>query len=341
MDSKPVVLIVDDTPSNLDVLTGILGDIYQIKLAINGKLAIKIAQMVPQPDIILLDIMMPELNGYEVCEILKSQPNTAHIPIIFVTAKIDPSDEVKGLELGAVDYITKPITPAIALQRVKTHLALYDHQRTLYKKVKEQTKEIAQGKLETIHSLGRAAEFKDNETGMHVMRMSHYCHVLALAAGMTEQDADTLRDAAPMHDVGKIGIPDSVLLKPGKLDKEEWATMQKHVDYGVEILGSYGDSQLMRVAIEVAKYHHEKWNGSGYPSGVAGEDIPLVGRIAAIADVFDALTSERPYKQAWSIDKTLGLLKEESGQHFDPHLVDLFLANLDQILEIKERFKDE
>ncbi|NOH80414.1 two-component system response regulator [Vibrio sp. RE86] len=341
MDSKPVVLIVDDTPSNLDVLTGILGDSYQIKLAINGKLAIKIAQMVPQPDIILLDIMMPELNGYEVCEILKSQPNTAHIPIIFVTAKIEPSDEVKGLELGAVDYITKPITPAIALQRVKTHLALYDHQRTLYQKVKEQTKEIAQGKLETIHSLGRAAEFKDNETGMHVMRMSHYCHVLALAAGMTEQDADTLRDAAPMHDVGKIGIPDSVLLKPGKLDKEEWATMQKHVDYGVEILGSYGDSKLMKVAIEVAKYHHEKWNGSGYPNGIAGEDIPLVGRIAAIADVFDALTSERPYKQAWSIDKTLGLLKEESGQHFDPHLVDLFLANLKQILEIKERFKDE
>lgn len=341
MDSKPVVLIVDDTPSNLDVLTGILGDNYQIKLAINGKLAIKIAQMVPQPDIILLDIMMPDLNGYEVCEILKSQPNTAHIPIIFVTAKIEPSDEVKGLELGAVDYITKPITPAIALQRVKTHLALYDHQRTLYQKVKEQTKEIAQGKLETIHSLGRAAEFKDNETGMHVMRMSHYCHVLALAAGMTEQDADTLRDAAPMHDVGKIGIPDSVLLKPGKLDKEEWATMQKHVDYGVEILGSYGDSKLMRVAIEVAKYHHEKWNGSGYPSGIAGEDIPLVGRIAAVADVFDALTSERPYKQAWSIEKTLGLLKEESGQHFDPHLVDLFLANLDQILEIKERFKDE
>lgn len=341
MDSKPVVLIVDDTPSNLDVLTGILGDSYQIKLAINGKLAIKIAQMVPQPDIILLDIMMPDLNGYEVCEILKSQPNTAHIPIIFVTAKIEPSDEVKGLELGAVDYITKPITPAIALQRVKTHLALYDHQRTLYQKVKEQTKEIAQGKLETIHSLGRAAEFKDNETGMHVMRMSHYCHVLALAAGMTEQDADTLRDAAPMHDVGKIGIPDSVLLKPGKLDKEEWATMQKHVDYGVEILGSYGDSKLMRVAIEVAKYHHEKWDGSGYPNGISGEDIPLVGRIAAIADVFDALTSERPYKQAWSIEKTLGLLKEESGQHFDPHLVDLFLANLDQILEIKERFKDE
>ncbi|MEF1228162.1 response regulator, partial [Vibrio fortis] len=228
MSSKPTVLVIDDTPSNLDVLTGILKDTYQVKVAINGHIGIKIAKTVPQPDLILLDIMMPDIDGFEVCRQLKSQPNTAHIPITFVTAKIDPEDEVKGLSLGAVDYLTKPITPQIALQRVKTHIALYDQQRALFSQVKEKTREINLGKLETLNILGRAAEFKDNETGMHVMRMSHYCEVLAKALGMTDEDAETLRDAAPMHDIGKIGIPDSVLLKPGKLDADEWTTMQKH-----------------------------------------------------------------------------------------------------------------
>lgn len=341
MSSKPTVLVVDDTPSNLDVLTGILQNDYQVKVAINGHIALKIATIQPQPDIILLDIMMPDIDGYQVCETLKSQPNTAHIPIIFVTAKIAPEDEVKGLELGAVDYLTKPITPAIALQRVKTQLALYDQQRTLYEKVKEQTSEINQGKLETLQSLGRAAEFKDNETGMHVKRMSHYCYILARSMGFNEQDAETLRDAAPMHDVGKIGIPDRVLLKPGKLDQEEWAIMQRHVEYGVEILGQFSDSKLMRMAIEVAQNHHEKWDGSGYPNGTSGQAIPLTARIAAVADVFDALTSERPYKAAWEVERAVGLLVEEKGQHFDPDVVEHFEKNLDEILVIKERFKDE
>ncbi len=341
MDSKPTVLVVDDTPSNLDVLTGILQKDYQVKVAINGHIALKIAAAQPQPDIILLDIMMPEIDGYQVCKALKSQPNTAHIPVIFVTAKIAPEDEIKGLELGAVDYLTKPITPAIALQRVKTHLALYDQQRTLYEKVKEQTEEINQGKLETIHSLGRAAEFKDNETGMHVKRMSHYCYILARSMGFNEQDAETLRDAAPMHDVGKIGIPDRVLLKPGKLDAEEWQIMQRHVEYGVEILGQFNDSTLMKVAIDIAQNHHEKWNGLGYPRGIAGQEIPLSARIAAVADVFDALTSERPYKAAWDIERAVSLLQEEKGQHFDPDVVDHFAKNIEAILTIKERFKDE
>ncbi|GMM91008.1 HD-GYP domain-containing protein [Vibrio fortis] len=341
MISKPTVLVIDDTPSNLDVLTGILKDTYQVKVAINGHIGIKIAKTVPQPDLILLDIMMPDIDGFEVCRQLKLQPNTAHIPIIFVTAKIDPEDEVKGLSLGAVDYLTKPITPQIALQRVKTHIALYDQQRALFSQVKEKTREINLGKLETLNILGRAAEFKDNETGMHVMRMSHYCEVLAKALGMTDEDAETLRDAAPMHDIGKIGIPDSVLLKPGKLDADEWITMQKHVEYGVEILGRQSDSKLMQMAIQVAQYHHEKWDGTGYPNQISGEEIPLVGRIAAVADVFDALTAERPYKRAWSVDEALNLFKEQKGKHFDPRVVELLFENLPEILAIKERFKDE
>ncbi|MFS1425797.1 HD domain-containing phosphohydrolase, partial [Vibrio splendidus] len=283
----------------------------------------------------------PDIDGYEVCRQLKAQPNTAHIPIIFVTAKIGPEAEVKGLSLGAVDYLTKPITPEIALQRVKTHIALYDQQRALFSQVKEKTQEINLGKLETLNILGRAAEFKDNETGMHVMRMSHYCEILAKALGMTDEDAETLRDAAPMHDIGKIGIPDSVLLKPGKLDADEWITMQKHVEFGVEILGRQGDSKLMRMAIQVAQYHHEKWDGSGYPNQIAGEDIPLVGRIAAVADVFDALTAERPYKKAWSVDEALSLFEEQKGKHFDPTIVDMFFLKLPEILAIKEKFRDE
>ena len=341
MSSKPTVLVIDDTPSNLDVLTGILKDAYQVKVAINGHIGIKIAKTIPQPDLILLDIMMPDIDGFEVCRQLKSQPNTAHIPIIFVTAKIDPEDEVKGLSLGAVDYITKPITPEIARQRVKTHLSLYDQKRALYEQVQEKTEEIKLGLLETIKILGRAAEFKDNETGMHVLRMSHYCYVLAIAAGMPREDAETLRDAAPMHDIGKIGIPDAILLKPGKLDDQEWNVMRQHVEFGIEILGNHSNSKLMKTAVQVAQYHHEKWDGTGYPNQVSGEDIPLVGRIAAVADVFDALTANRPYKQAWSLEDTLALFEREKGKHFDPMVVDLLIQNLDQILSIKEQFKDE
>lgn len=341
MADKATILVVDDTIENLDVLTGLLKQNYQVKAAKSGAIAIKLAQIVPQPDLILLDIMMPDLDGYQVCEILKSQPNTSHIPIIFVTARISPEDEVKGLELGAVDYITKPITPAITLQRVETHLALHDLQRSLYFKVKEQTTEINNSKIEMVKRLGRAAEYKDNETGMHVLRMSYYCRLLALAIGMTMEDADTLREAATMHDIGKIGIHDAVLLKPGKLDPDEWAIMQKHVEIGVDILGTNHDSKLLEMASAVAQHHHEKWNGKGYPQGLKEEQIPLVARIAAIADVFDALTSSRPYKRAWKIEQAVALLEEEKGQHFDPQIVDLFIKHLAEVLDIKSKFKDE
>ncbi|WP_096086629.1 response regulator [Agaribacterium haliotis] len=339
MSDRASVLVVDDTPENIDVLAGVLKQEYQIKVAKNGEMALKIASLASQPDLILLDIMMPGIDGYEVCRRLKQDHTTRHIPIIFVTAKITQEDELKGLELGAVDYITKPISPPVVKARVKTHLALYDQNRELDKKVKEQTREIAETQMKIVQRLGLAAEYKDNETGMHVVRMSHYSRILAEACGMSERDCDLLLAAAPMHDIGKIGIPDAILQKPAKLDADEWKVMQSHAEIGAEILGR-DNSELLQMARIVALTHHEKWDGSGYPKGLEGEEIPRIGRIVAIADVFDALTSERPYKKAWTVEDAVAVLEKDAGSHFDPQLVPLFVKNLDKIVEIKESFKD-
>ncbi|BEU03300.1 two-component system response regulator [Agarivorans sp. OAG1] len=340
MENRATVLIVDDTPENIDVLAGILRNDYKLQVARNGDMALKIVAKANKPDLILLDIMMPGIDGFEVCRRLKEDLSTRHIPVIFVTAKISPADELRGLELGAVDYITKPVSPPVVKVRVKTQLALYNQNRELDRKVKEQTDVINTTRLQIIQRLGRAAEYKDNETGMHVIRMSYYSRILGLAAGMSERDADILMNAAPMHDIGKIGIPDRVLQKPGKLDAEEWEIMQSHAVIGGEILGEGDSSELLELARTVALTHHEKWNGKGYPNGLAGEDIPIEGRIVAIADVFDALTCERPYKKAWPVEKAIELLESEAGIHFDPKLVPLFIEALPEILEVKERFKE-
>ncbi len=337
---KPCILAVDDTPENIDVISGLLRDDYRVKVALNGVRALKIAQSDSPPDLVLLDIMMPEIDGYEVCRQLKNNPLTKNIPVIFLTAKSEVEDEAKGFELGAVDYITKPISPSLVKARVKTHLALYDQNRTLEEKVRERTVELNATRLEVIRQLGRAAEFKDNETGLHVVRMSYYSKIIAEALGMSEDQVDLLLHASPMHDIGKIGIPDCVLLKPGKLDDDEWAIMRQHPIMGEEIIGN-NKSSLMEMARLVALGHHEKWNGQGYPSSIAGEEIPLVGRIAAIADVFDALTSERPYKQAWSVERAVALIQEESGVHFDPNLVSLFVERLPDIISIKEMYTEK
>jgi putative two-component system response regulator len=338
-ENKATILIVDDNSDNLDVLSGILRPFYKVKAAINGELALKIVAAKSKPDIILLDIMMPGMDGYEVCRRLKADPITANIPIIFVTAKTEIKDEKAGFELGAVDYITKPISVPIVLARVKTQLALYNQHRELEILVKERTKELDDTRLEIVQRLGCAAEYKDNETGLHVVRMSWYSKFLAEEIQANDAWVELLYTAAPMHDIGKIAIPDRVLLKPGKLDQEEWAIMQKHVEYGVDILGTH-DSELLSMAREIALCHHEKYDGSGYPHGVSGEDIPLSARIVAIADVFDALTSERPYKKAWPVEKAIALLEEESGTHFDPKLVPAFINCLDRVVEIKDKFQD-
>ncbi|WP_286233934.1 response regulator [Thalassotalea sediminis] len=336
---KATILVVDDTPDNISLLTGILKKDYRVKAALNGETALGIANGTEKPSIILLDIMMPDMDGYEVCKRLKSDPDTAKIPVIFITAKSDTHDEEHGFEIGAVDYITKPISPPLVLARVKSQLSLYSQAQHLENLVQERTKELNDTRVEIIRRLGRAAEYKDNETGMHVIRMSWFSRYLAQAMGQPEEWCELLYNAAPMHDIGKIGIPDRVLLKPGKLDAEEWAIMKQHAQYGADIIGEH-PSPLLQLAKEVAITHHEKWNGTGYPHGLKGEEIPLSGRIVAIADVFDALTSERPYKKAWSEEKAIQLLLDEAGEHFDPNLVPIFIECIAKVREIQQHYKD-
>lgn len=339
VQQKQTVLVVDDTPENIDILVGTLREDYIVKAAVNGTMALEIARKQP-PDIILLDIMMPGIDGFEVCRLLKEDYLTRNIPVIFVTAKIGVEDELRGLSLGAIDYIAKPISPPVVMARVKTHLALYDQNRELDRKVSLQTQEINETRLQIIRRLGKAAEYKDNETGLHVIRMSKYSHILATAAGFSDSDADLLMNAAPMHDIGKIGIPDQILKKPGKLTADEFGVMKTHCRIGADVIGN-DDSELLQLARLIAETHHEKWNGSGYPQGIAGEEIPLTGRIIAVSDVFDALTSERPYKKAWPTEKAVDLLKEEAGTHFDPDLVPLFLEHLDEVCSIQKEHAED
>jgi len=332
------VLVVDDTPENIDVLVGILKDRYNVKAAINGMMALKIAKKSP-PDVILLDVMMPEIDGFEVCRQLKADFTTKHIPVIFVTAKIGVEDELKGLELGAVDYITKPISPPIVIARVQTHLALYDQNRELERKVRLRTQQLQETRLQIIQRLGKAAEYKDNETGLHVIRMSKYAHILAKAVGMNEEDAELLMNAALMHDIGKIGIVDKILKKQGSLTDDEYEEMKLHCAIGADVIGE-DHSDLLELAKIIAISHHEKWDGTGYPNNLSGEDIPLEGRIVAIADVFDALTSVRPYKKEWSVDEAISLLEQEVGKHFDPELVKLFVNIMPEILTLKTQYAE-
>ena len=333
------ILVVDDIADNIQILIGLLSPEYRVLAATSGMKALSLAQKSPQPEMILLDIMMPEMDGFEVCRRLKSDPTTKHIPIIFVTAKTEEVDESLGFELGAVDYITKPYNPAIVKTRVKAQFALALENRHLEQLVKSRTAEIENTRKSIINKLGKAAEYKDNETGMHVVRMALYCRLIAEKISEDKQWIDLLYNAAPMHDIGKIGIPDAVLCKPGKLDADEWQTMMTHSNIGAEILGDE-QAPLLVLAQEVALCHHEKWNGKGYPRGLKGEEIPLPSRIVAIADVFDALTSERPYKKAWSVEKAVDLIKEESGQHFDPELVPYFLESLPEIQKVMSQYRD-
>ena len=333
------VLVVDDTPENIDLLSAVLEPYYRVKVATNGERALQLAMANPPPDLILLDVVMPGLSGLDVCKRLKAHPLYCHIPIMFVTSREQQEDEAEGLEAGAEDYITKPFSPAIVLARVKTHLTVYDHARDLERRVQERTRELQESRLEIIKRLGKAAEMRDNETGYHVLRMSHYSRLIALAAGYNEDQAQTLFFAAPMHDIGKIGTPDYVLLKPGKLDPDEWEIMKQHVTMGAEILGDHPD-ELLAMARTVALSHHEKWDGSGYPLGLKGLEIPQVGQIVALADVFDALSSARPYKEAWPIEKAIQTIEAGAGTHFDPALLPAFHTALPEMLKIRDLYAD-
>jgi putative two-component system response regulator len=338
--SKPTVLVADDSPQNIELLSRLLSQDYRIKVATSGERALKLVYSDEPPDLILLDIMMPDLSGHEVCRRIKANPDRRGIPIIFVTAMSTVEDETLGLNLGAVDYITKPISPPLVQARVRTHLALYDQSRELERMVAQRTSELLATRQQLIRRLGRAGEFKDNETGNHVIRMAHICRLIGVQAGLGPAALQLLFQAAALHDVGKIGVPDQILLKPGPLNDAEWALMRQHPQIGADIIGQH-DNELLTMARTIALSHHEHFDGTGYPMGLKGEQIPLVGRIVALADVFDALMSQRPYKPAFSAARSLETMMGERGKHFDPVLLDCFLARQHEILQVMAQYADE
>lgn len=339
------VMLVDDKPQNLRLLEKILipAGFTRLVLVEDSREVVGLVKS-SEADLVILDLNMPYLNGQEVMEQLQTLTNAP--AVIFLTAHTDRDSRVRALESGARDFLTKPIEVFDLLSRVDNVLGahLYQKETTrraeiLEEQVRERTLELADSRLDIIRRLGRAAEWRDNDTGLHIIRMSKMSQILALKAGFTVQQAELLLNASGMHDIGKIGIPDSVLLKPGKLDGKEWEIMKTHSQIGADLLDG-SSSALMTMARDIALSHHEKWNGSGYPNGLAGEAIPMAGRIIAVADVFDALTSVRPYKKAWAMEDALNYLRENSGLHFDPSLVDLFIAAFDEIKPICERFAD-
>lgn len=318
------ILVVDDNPICLAAMRKILGDEYRLEFARCGEDALDLARR-HHPQLIILDLEMPEMDGMAVCRALKSDAATVSIPVIFVSAHEGAEHETLGLETGAVDYLTKPVVPAVVRARVRTHLSLV------------RAACLEQSYRDAMDMLGQAGHFRDNETGLHARRMADYAVVLAEAAGWNEMDCENLRLAAPMHDLGKLGIPDAILLKDGVLDDQEWAVMQTHCRIGRDILAR-SRAPVFRMAATIALHHHEKWNGSGYPQQLAGAEIPEVARIVALADVFDALTCRRPYKEAWPVGQALEAIRLESGRHFEPRLVALFEQQLPRLLDIKERW---
>ncbi len=343
--SQGSILIVDDTEENVDILLAALGELYDISVAIDGETALEMIEEYT-PDLILLDIMMPGINGYEVCERLKRQTRTLKIPIIFLTALSEAQDEEKGLQLGAVDYITKPFNPFLVKARVKNHLELKMHRDNLELLVQQRTSELELTQEVTIESMGTLAEYRDPETGGHIQRTKHYVKILAnhlknklkFSAQLDDRAIESLHKSAPLHDIGKVGVPDHILLKPGRLTEAEFDEMKKHTIYGRDAISraekKLGNRSFLHYALEIAESHQEKWDGSGYPNGWKGEQIPLSGRLMAIADVYDALISKRVYKAPFSHSKAVAIIEEGRGSHFDPDLVDAFLEVAEEFRQI-------
>jgi len=358
--SKPTVLIVDDTPENLTVMNGLLREHYRTKIANSGARALQIAADNPHPDLILLDIMMPGMDGYEVCRRLKRDPRLAAVPVIFLTAKAEIKDEQAGFDVGGVDYITKPISPSIVLARVSTHLKLKaasdflkDKNAFLETEVQRRTREVQVIQDVTIMAMASLAETRDNETGNHIRRTQNYVLALAKAlkshrrfsAALDDKTIDMLYKSAPLHDIGKVGIPDAILLKPGKLTAEEFEIIKTHTTIGRDTIAAAEKlidepSTFLRLAREIAHYHQEKWDGSGYPEGLRGDAIPVSARLMALADVYDALISKRVYKPPFPHEKAVAIIAEGRGKHFDPDVVDAFLVIEGQFRNIAERFAD-
>ena len=359
-ESRPTVLVVDDSPDSLVLLSNLLKDRYRVRVANHGEKALRLATSENPPDLVLLDVVMPEPDGHEVCRRLKADPRTRDIPVIFLTSRGEVEDERLGLELGAADYITKPISPPILRARVQTQLHLKatadflrDKNEFLEQEVARRTREIGTMQEVTILALAALAETRDADTGNHLRRTQLYIRVLAqkmrthprFQEDLTPQTIERIFKSAPLHDIGKVGIPDRILLKPGPLDPEEFEIMKNHTVLGRDALEqaerSLGaDLEFLRMAKEIALYHQEKWDGTGYPYGLAGDAIPVSARLMALADVYDALVSRRVYKSPLSHDTAVELIAAERGRHFDPDLVDGFLEIQDEFREIAERYAD-
>ena len=340
MTDKSKILVVDDTPASLKLLTDLLkAEDYEVRSAISGELALHSAAGDP-PELILLDIRMPEMDGYEVCRRLKALPATRDVPVIFVSAASETDEKVFGFKVGAVDYVTKPYQRDELLARVTTHLELHHLRHHLEELVAQRTHQLVASHRETIVTMTRAASYKDEETGAHVARVSSYCVAIAQALGMNTEFCETIRYASPMHDVGKIAIPDAILGKPDKFDSHEWEIMKTHAELGAKML-SGTDSPFLVMGAEIAGAHHERWDGSGYPHGLKGENIPLTARIMQICDIYDALRSKRPYKEALSHEHSIGLIIAGDGRtlpsHFDPKVLDAFKSCIERFREIFEK----
>ena len=355
------ILIVDDEPTNLHLLTGLLRPEFRVRAANSGENALRIAASEPRPDLVLLDVMMPAMDGYTVLARLRANPATRDIPVIFLTALAESGDEERGLQLGAADYITKPITPAVVVARVRTQLQakqardwLKDQNAALEAEVSRRMVENDAIQLVSIRALAHLAETRDPETGNHILRTQNYVGLLAtqlkehprFADFLSPRNIDLLTKSAPLHDIGKVGIPDHVLLKPGALTPDEWAIMKTHAKQGsdaIEKAEADAEQPLVFLALakEIAHWHHEKWDGSGYPDGLAGDAIPVSARLMALADVFDALISVRVYKPAMPYPKAREIIVEGRGKHFDPDITDAFVGNFDGFVAIAERFRED
>lgn len=354
------IMVVDDTPANLQVLVHMLGEKgYKVRPVPDGTLALKAIASV-HPDLILLDINMPGLNGYQVCERLKADPETAGIPVIFLSAHTETDVKVKAFTVGGVDYITKPFQIEEVLARVKTHLYMNElkeelkkHNENLQNMVNEQVKEISELQMSTIFAMAKLSEYRDIETGIHLERVRSYCRILGdrlreqglFPLTVNQRFVYLIHEASPLHDIGKVGVPDAVLLKPGRLTSEEFDIIKTHTTIGAQALEAvrkqYPHNEFLAMGIEIALSHHEKWNGGGYPNGLSGETIPLSARIMAIADVYDALTSKRVYKESMSHEKSIEIISAERGEQFDPQLVDAFIAVEKVIAAVRESYQDK
>lgn len=356
----PVIMIVDDVPENIRVIGYLLAPYYRVRTANSGHRALKMIMLPPRPDLILLDIMMPDMDGYEVLAHLKANATTREIPVIFLTAMDTSDDETKGLKLGAVDYITKPIRPAILQARIRTHLELKQARDILKDQNTFLEAEVARRMADneliqdvSIHALAHLAETRDPETGNHLRRTSGYVQILAQSLRshhrfdtcLSGDAIQLLTKSAPLHDIGKVGIPDYVLLKPEPLTNDEWLIMKTHPQLGAAAiekaeLDAEKPVEFLKFAKEIARWHHEKWDGSGYPDGLKAEEIPVSARLMALADVFDALISSRVYKSAMPFDQARKIIVEGRSIHFDPDIVDAFLANFEEFVRIAKRYDD-